>query len=359
MIIFGAPFRYYQGPGLLNKAGEILSPLGKKLLFIGDSIVFGLFGEVLKESFRASGTEATLELFNGECSDSEIRRLAAIFEGKNCTAVVGVGGGKAADTAKALGVLTDAPVAIIPTIAASDAPVSHIALIYKEDHSKDRVEYMRYSPWCILVDSEVILKSPRRLFAAGIGDAAATKFEADACLASGSNNFLKGKPPILAQAVNDLCWKTVRGKSQAALEAMASGRLSQDFEEVLEATTLLSGLGFENGGLAAAHAISSGLTLVKSALKSTHGEMVAFGLVVQLVLENRPLSFLNEMVSFLKGVGLPTTLSKLGVEDTDRDEIDQMIKKICTPPNIVFNMPCAITPEILKKAIYTADELGK
>jgi glycerol dehydrogenase len=358
MLIFGSPFRYYQGPGLIGRAGEILSPLGKKLFLIGDSIVFDIVGARLKVAFAASGADHVTALFNGECSDSEIRRLAADFQAARCDAVVGIGGGKAADTAKAVSILLDAPVAIIPTIAASDAPVSHIALIYKEDHSKDRVEYMRYSPWCILVDSEIILGSPRRLFVSGIGDAAATKFEADACIASGATNFLKGKQPKTAQAVNELCWKIVREQSQAALSAMEAGKLTQDFEDVLEATTLLSGLGFENGGLAAGHAMSSGLTMVKSALKSTHGELVAFGLLVQFVLEQRAVAFMNDIITFFKAVGLPTTLAQLGVGASDRGDVRAMVNKICTPPNIVFNMPCTITPTILEEAIYRADALG-
>ena len=359
MLIFGAPFRYYQGPGLIGRAGEILSPLGKKLFLIGDSIVFDIVGPKLRAAFAASGTDHVAALFNGECSDSEIRRLAEAFRAARCDAVVGVGGGKAADTAKAVSILLDVPVAIIPTIAASDAPVSHIALIYKEDHSKDRVEYMRYSPWCILVDSEIILRSPRRLFVSGIGDAAATKFEADACVASGALNFLKGRQPKTAQAINDLCWKIIRDQSQAALDAMKAGELTQDFEDVLEATTLLSGLGFENGGLAAGHAMSSGLTMVKSALKSTHGELVAFGLLVQFVLEQRPSAFVDDIVTFLKAVRLPTTLAQLGVGPADRTDVRAMVSKICTPPNIVFNMPCTITPAILEEAIYRADQLGR
>ena len=359
MIIFGAPFRYYQGFGILKNVGKILEPMGKIFFLVGDSIVFDLFGERLEGSFKEAGLGCVRGLFNGESSDAEIDRLIGIFVAQGCDAVVGVGGGKAADTAKAMSIKLDKPVAIVPTIAASDAPVSHIALIYKEDHSKDRVVSMKYSPWCIVMDTEVILKAPLRLFVSGIGDAAATKFEADACAASGAKNFLQGRPPKTARALGDLCWNIVREKSMEAIAAVKSGTYCDAFDEVIEATTLLSGLGFENGGLAAGHAISSGLTMIPSALKSTHGELVSFGLLVQLVLEKRPQAFMDDMLGFLKGVGLPTTLGQLGVGEHERDAVRAMVKKVCTPPNLVFNMPCEITPEILENAIYTADSMGR
>ncbi|MCD8349317.1 MAG: glycerol dehydrogenase [Planctomycetaceae bacterium] len=272
---------------------------------------------------------------------------------------MGLGGGKAADTAKAASILLKVPVAIVPTIAASDAPVSHIAMIYKDDHSKERVDHMAYSPWCIVMDTEVILQSPLRLLISGIGDAAATKFEADACRASGALNFLKGKPPRTAAALGDLCWQIIRGKSLKAIDDMKNRRYSDDFEEVVEAVTLLSGLGFENGGLAAGHAMSSGLTMIPSTLKSTHGETVAFGLLVQLVLEGRPDEFIAEIAGFLKSVGLPTTLARLGLQPGEEPLIAAMARKICTPPNIIFNMPVEVNPEILEKAIYRADTFGQ
>ena len=210
------------------------------------------------------------------------------------------------------------------------------------------------------MDTEIILKSPLRLFVSGIGDAAATKFEADACRASGANNFLKGTPPRTAAALCDLCWDIVKNKSLEAIEAVKTGVHNDVFEQVVEATTLLSGLGFENGGLAAGHAMSSGLTMIPSTLKSTHGETVAFGILVQFMLEKRPQAFIDEMIGFFKAVGLPTTLASIGVSlPEEKPLIRAMVEKVCTPPNIVFNMPCEITPDILEKAIYAADAAGR
>ncbi|MCC8193749.1 MAG: glycerol dehydrogenase [Deltaproteobacteria bacterium] len=359
MIIFGAPFRYYQGRGILKNTGEILKPMGEKFFLISDAMVFSLFGETLDAAFASAGLGSVRGEFNGESSDAEITRLHELYKASGCDAVVGMGGGKALDTAKGLSIVTNAPVALIPTTAASDAPVSNIAMIYKADHSKDRVAPMRYSPWCIIMDTDVILKAPLRMFISGIGDAAATKFEAEACLASGAKNYLNGQPPKTAKALCDLCWDIIYNQSLEAVASVKSGTFSDAFDAVVEASALLSGLGFVNGGLAAGHAMSSGLTYVPAALKSTHGELVSFGILVQFVLEKRPQAFMDDMLAFLKGVGLPTTLAQLGVTEADRGDITKMVHKICTPPNLVYNMPCEITPDILKKAIYTADAMGR
>ncbi|MDR2727440.1 MAG: glycerol dehydrogenase [Deltaproteobacteria bacterium] len=360
MLIFGAPFRYYQGWGILDTMGEVLAPMGKKFLLVGDAFVFEHFGERLDKTFSSAGLVSVRGLFNGESSDSEIRRLGSVFAEEQCTAVVGVGGGKAADTAKAVSILHNAPVAIVPTIAASDAPVSHIAMIYNDDHSKKRVDHMRYSPWCIFMDTEIILNAPLRLFISGIGDAVATKFEADACRASGARNYLQGRQPQTAAALCDLCWDIVRRKSLEAIAAVKTGTHNEAFEEVVEATTLLSGLGFENGGLAAGHAMSSGLTMIPSSHGSTHGETVAFGILTQFMLEKRSQAFIADMLDFFRAVGLPTTLRQIGVSlPAERPHVRAMVEKICTPPNIVFNMPCEITPDILENAVYAADALGQ
>lgn len=48
-------------------------------------------------------------------------------------------------------------------------------------------------------------------------------------------------------------------------------------EHIVEANILLSGLGFESGGLASCHAIHNGFTVLEQTHKYYHGEKVAFG----------------------------------------------------------------------------------
>ena len=47
--------------------------------------------------------------------------------------VVGVGGGKILDTSKAVAYENNIPVAIVPTLASTDAPCSALAVVYSDE----------------------------------------------------------------------------------------------------------------------------------------------------------------------------------------------------------------------------------
>ena len=360
MIIYGSPFRYYQGFGILARAGELLNPLGSKFFIIGEAFVKDLVGSTILESFTAAGKEALWDAdFSGECTDGEIRRLQRVYETSGCNAILGIGGGKTMDAAKAVSILVNAPVGIIPTIAASDAPVSHVAIIYTEAHERLRVDAMPFSPWVVMVDTEVVLHAPPRFLASGIADAVATKFESDACRASGALNYFGSRPPLISKAVSDMCWDVMRRHGSAALDAVRTKTPCQALEDVVEAATLLSGLGFESGGCAAAHGTMSALTSLPGSVRFTHGELVAFGTVVQLCMENKPDPFILEVIDFLRSLGLPVTLEGVGLDrDKDREAIESCIRKACTPPGLLFNMPMPINEAMYREALYRADDLG-
>ena len=273
--------------------------------------------------------------------------------------IIGVGGGKTADTAKVLSIKLDLPVVIVPTLASNDAPTSHLAVVYDEKHIYDHLEIMKQSPWYVVVDTEILVNAPSRFFIAGIGDAVATKFEAEASANSGAKNYFEGQVSQTALAIANLSWEIVKDKAPAALDAVRTGKVNQAFEDVVEATVLLSGLGFENCGLAAAHAVSSGFTILEQTQGVLHGEMVAFGLLVQFIIEERSQQFMYEMLAFYKKIGLPTTLSELCIEAPTSEVLAPAIEAICKPTSTIKNMPFEVKPEMVEKAIFKADYLGK
>src|SRR5512135_977090 len=98
-----------------------------------------------------------------------------------------------------------------------------------------------------------------------------------------------------------------------ALLAVHTRVVTPALERIVEANTLLSGLGFESSGLAAAHAIHNGLTTAPGTRDRMHGEKVAFGLLTQLMLESQPKSVVDEALEFCNSVGLPTTFAEVGI----------------------------------------------
>ena len=272
----------------------------------------------------------------------------------------GLGGGKSMDVAKGMTIgLNNCPLALVPTIAASDAPVSHVAIIYNEAHERLRVDAMPYSPWVVLVDTEIILNAPAHFLASGIADAVATKFEAEACQAAGAKNYFASAPPRAAKVLGDACWEILREKGPLAYQAVKNKKYHPALEDVVEANTLLSGIGFESGGCAAAHGTMSALTALPASAKYSHGQLVAVGIIVQMCMENRPQEFILEMARFLKSLDLPTTLYGVGLDvDKDQEDFELVVRKGSTPPGLMFNMPMEINAAMFRKALLKANEMG-
>ena len=200
-IIFAAPGKYIQGRGELRFLSQHISKLGKKALVIASELGVDRIHDAMNGS-DCSACELHFVPFEGECSMTEINRMQEIFRENNCDIVVGAGGGKVLDTAKATACFLNAPCVIIPTAVSSDAPCSALSVIYHDDGSLDRRLPLPSSPDIILVDSELIAKAPVRLLVAGMGDAFSTYFEARACYASASDNIHGGKSSATAQALS-------------------------------------------------------------------------------------------------------------------------------------------------------------
>ncbi len=350
-----SPNKYIQGAGSLKSIAKYAK---KDAFIIADNFVMGLTEDIIKESFKNENIPVFLELFNGECSKVEVNRLKGILENKNCKIVIGVGGGKALDTAKAIAYYSNIPVMIVPTIASTDAPCSALSVLYTEEGAFDEYLLLPNNPDIVLMDTEIIAKAPARLLASGMGDALATYFEARACERSGALNMGGGLPTKAAMALAKLCFDTLIADGEKAMFAAQKCVCTKAVENIIEANTYLSGIGFESGGLAAAHAIHNGLTVLEECHDLYHGEKVAFGTLVQLFLENAPMEEIDEVLFFCKNIGLPTCLEDLGVNSIERERLLEVAKLSCAPGETIHNMPFEVTPEKVLAAILAADNYG-
>lgn len=184
--IIASPSRYVQGKGELSRLYQHVSNLGKKMFIIvsesGKKRVEGLVAKSL------DGTEgsAVYFIFGGECSKNEIKRIQSAYRTAGCDLIVGIGGGKILDAAKASAYYEGCPVIIAPTAASTDAPCSALSVLYTDSGVFEEYLFLPSSPNMVLVDTEIVSKAPARLLVSGIGDALATYFEARACAASGA-----------------------------------------------------------------------------------------------------------------------------------------------------------------------------
>lgn len=355
--IFISPSKYVQGPGELSRLGGYVSAFGKKALVVISAGGIRRFGDLVSKSFADAGVELAYDSFNGECSQDEIDRLVAAYRETQADVVVGVGGGKIFDTAKAVASGVDAPVVIVPTIAATDAPCSALSVIYTPEGQFKEYQFFKANPNLVLMDTDVISKSPVRLTVSGMGDALATFFEARACRRSDATTCAGDKVTAAAMALAKLCYDTLMTDGMKAKLALEAGACTQSVENVIEANTLLSGLGFESAGLAGAHAIHNGLTAMPETHSCYHGEKVAFGTLTQLVLEDA--DELYDVLDFCVEVGLPVTFAQLGVEDASWERVLEVAKLACAENDTLHNMPFEVTPQKVANAMLAADAYGR
>ena len=155
---------------------------------------------------------------------------------------------------------------------ASRMLLQYLSVIYTPEGVFDHYLVLPTNPNLVLVDTGIVARAPVRLLVAGMGDALATWFEADASAASSAKNLPGGSVTQAALALAGLCYDLLMEHGYRAMLAVEKGVVTEDVEKVVEANTLLSGLGFESGGLAAAHAIHNGITALEETHPFYHGE---------------------------------------------------------------------------------------
>lgn len=359
--IFCSPSRYTQGLHATKSLGSEMAGLGLRgpVLIVTSRSPRTLLEETWRQTLSEAGLPFTIHDFPGECTHAEVTRIAAVAREAGAATILGAGGGKALDAARAAAADLHLPFVSCPTVASTDAPCSAISIIYNEEGVFQLARLHPINPALVLVDSHVIAQAPVRTLVAGMGDALSTMFEARACVAAGKPNTRGGACTLSAMALAELCYHTLLADGTAALRDAKTKTVTPALERIIEANTLLSGLGFESAGLAAAHGIHNAITAAPGTHAYLHGEKVAFGVIVQLMLEHAEPALVNEVLSFCHSVGLPTTLASIGCADLSDDLLTQVAHLAIAPDGLIHNEPFPVTAPMVEAAIRAADAAGR
>ena len=360
MITTNVQFAGYSigaGVDTYEKLGKICSVYGKKAVVIGGKRAMAALKPQLEEAVAKTDIEILgYEWFGGVASYENGERLCELESVKNADMLFAAGGGKAIDTCKCVARNTGKPFFTFPTIAATCASITAIAIMYYPNGVQKDVFVGERPAVHAFINLDIIAKAPDIYLWAGIGDTLAKYTEPVFC-ARGQELAHKDAFP--------LCYTKMTGEpllkyGEKAMEDCKNNKPSFELEQVVLAITVTSGMvsylidaNKYNSGMA--HAIFYGLTnLPQIEERHYHGEVVSYGVLCMLMMDGQ-MELLDRIYKFMKSIKLPTKLADIEVSV---DEIDPVLESAETKYDIEFG-PYKITKEMMKKAVLDLEEYNK
>jgi glycerol dehydrogenase len=352
--IFLGPKRYVQRSGVLAEAGAQLKPFGRRPMILADDLVRSILCPTLETTLLSAGLSACFVRFGVECSLSEVARVADIGRSDHVDFIVGAGGGKAIDTARAVAGRLDLPLVTLPTSAATCSAASTVSVIYENGIRTETIHGKAAE--LVLVDSAIVAAAPSRLLAAGMGDTLAKWYEGKPTYdqTPDPSPSLQGALSLSTQ-IKETIFECGLGAKRDA----DAGKNSPAVEKMVEANILMAGIIGGIGGtkfrVALAHALLYGMTVLPQIHNYLHGEVVSYGLVVQACLGKNE-EELRRLIPFFSELGLPLTLQELGIHGVEEPLFREGLRRTCAKGSSAHNLPFPVDEKSLLRAIQEVEE---
>lgn len=352
-----APARILRGHDILLEAAAAIAGFGRRPLIVSGDRSGAIAHSHLQRLLEQQQLSPSYASYLPNCSETSLAFLRQAVSDRSADCIIGVGGGKALDTAKLLAYQCQLPVVTLPTSPATCAAWTALSNIYSDAGAFQYDVPLERAPDLLVLDYNLLQTAPQRLLVSGIGDALAKWYEASA-----SSGQATATLTIAAVQQARVLRDILLQKSVAALQSPGG----EDWREVVDATVLLAGvsggLGGANCRTVAAHAVHNGLTHLKGSRVTWHGEKVAYGILVQLRLEEMvqgsqlAASARQQLLTFYNEVGLPQTLENLGLQDITLAELRYCAEVATQPNSDIHRLPFAVKPDLLIAAMVSTAE---
>lgn len=356
--IQGAPIQYQFGKGVLERLPDYLNALEIKSVAV-------LHGERAWQAslpyLNQDGLQDSIRIpVTGHCTKEKVQEIKWLLESKSIDAIIGVGGGTVLDVTKATTAVMNKKTILIPTLAATCAAWTPLSVFYDQKGLFTKYEVFPYSNTLVLVEPEIIAHAPVDYLIAGIGDTLAKYYEANALLEA---NFAGCSLPValkVSKSTARICRDVLLEDSEEALQAAANHELTEALERVIETIIMSGGMvgsfGDKFGRVAGAHSIHNGLTEARASHKFLHGAKVAYGILVQLAIEQK-WEEINRLLPFYRKINLPYSLKSLGIENEDAELLQKIISKTLLPEESIYFIKQSITETEVSDAIHYIEKL--
>ena len=347
---------YTIGKDAYQNVTEVCEQYGKKILLIGGKLALEAGKEKLESALKGSSlTIVDTVLFGTDCTYARMEELA--LHAKNCGAdmIFGMGGGKALDTAKGTAEKAKLPIFTFPTIAATCAATTALSVVYREDGNFDSFYFYDKPARHCFIDTEIIANAPERYLRAGIGDTLGKYFE---CHFAARGDRLEHSS-ALGREISNMCYFPLREYAEDALIECRENKVGTALEQAVLAnivsTGLVSLLVLDQYNCAIAHSVYYGLVLLPGfEEKNLHGDVVAYGVLVQLVVDGE-IEQAKEMKTFLEKLGIRTTLKQMGAP-MDRESLKEVLTETVTGPDME-HIPYEVTEDMIYDAMCKVENL--
>lgn len=354
ITIHVAPARVIRGSQILDECGPELAALGQRPLVIGGDRSLSAIKERLFPVLQDQGLTAQTACYLPDCSETSLETLRQAVADHQADFIIGVGGGKALDTAKLVAHQCHLAIATLPTSGATCAAWTALSNVYSNQGAFLYDVPLERCPDLLILDYNLMLTAPKRTLVAGIGDAIAKWYESS--VSSGhSEQTLIIAAVQQARVLRDILL-------QHSLEGLQNPG-SETWQHIVDACVLMAGVSGGLGGAqcrtVAAHAVHNGLTHICTNHKTLHGEKVAYGILVQLRLEEMiqnnhlALSARQQLIQFYDQIGLPKTLEDLGLAEVTLAQLRQAAAIACAESSDIHHLPFAVNPDQLVAAMVS------